>query len=278
MKSKQLQTLMSLLVLAMAGTSQATLNDDQGFEVDTGDWIASSTITRVASGAGTLAVTSATGSYHAELTNLHDGYGYQYFGDGGFSRFGGRDPVYHGDFYQAIDVYIDTAWAQPTPYPSLEAFWIDMSPANTSDTSEYGAEHNFRFRIPGNGTVVVTPDGDLTPVATITSSGWYTFEMTFRKTGPLATDLIATDMSIYDASQALIGSVTKSATSPGGPSPSSVLGGNSYVWISVWQNEFAGDVLAIDNVRTGLIPEPASLLLLGLSGLMLVTRRNHQHI
>jgi hypothetical protein len=30
--------------------------------------------------------------------------------------------------------------------------------------------------------------------------------------------------------------------------------GNGYVWITVWQNGFANDALAIDNVVTGLLP------------------------
>jgi len=53
----------------------------------------------------------------------HDGYG---FGDGGYS-FGGADSVYHGDFYQAIDVYINANWA-PTADTYDPSFWIDMTP------------------------------------------------------------------------------------------------------------------------------------------------------
>jgi hypothetical protein len=43
------------------------------------------------------------------------------------------------------------------------------------------------------------------------------------------------------------------ANSPGGPFASQDLGGNGYVWITLWQNGFAGDLLALDNVQTGLI-------------------------
>ena len=59
------------------------------------------------------------------------------------------------------------------------------------------------------------------------------------------------------ATGTLIGSVAGlPATSPGGPFASSDLRGNEYVWFTVWQNNFAGNVVAIDNVRTGLYPAP----------------------
>src|ERR1700730_4096584 len=100
--------LLALAGLNMAGGNAfAALNNFQGFESNTGDWIASKAITRVASGGGTLHLTASSGNYYAELQNLHDGYQAPGYGDGGYSRYGGSDPVYHGAFYQAIDVYVN---------------------------------------------------------------------------------------------------------------------------------------------------------------------------
>jgi len=242
-----------LVALAVASTlstaAWATLNYFQGFEVNTGDWTVSQGITRVSSGAGALGVPSSSGSYHAEIQNLHDGY-QPSFGDAGYSFYGGSDSVYHGAFYQAIDVYIDVNWALPAPYPSLEAFWIDMTPYH-ANLLNYGAEHNFRIKALG-GSVEVYVDGQIAPIATLATTGWYTFEMTWKR-APALTDPVITDMNVYDSTRALQGTTTVYATSPGGPFASSDLRGNGYVWITLWQNGFGGDVLALDNQRTGLL-------------------------
>ena len=227
-----------------------TLSATEGFEVDTGDWVASQAITRVPSGGGVLGLPSSSGGYHAEIQNQQDGY-LSLFGDAGFSRYGGSDSVYYGDFYQSIDVYIDVEWMLPVPYPSLEAFWIDMTPYH-SDPNNYGAEHNFRVKALGS-SVTVTVDGQTTPIATITESGWYTFMMTYLKAAN-PTEPVITDMNIYDSAGNLVGTARVFATSPGGPFTSSDLRGNGYIWITAWQNGFASDFLAIDNQRTELLP------------------------
>jgi hypothetical protein len=237
--------LLSFAVAGLLGASaSATLNNFQGFETGTGDWVASLAINQVPAGSGTLKLPAASGSYYAELQNLHDDYQTGY-GTGGYSFYGGADPVYHGDFYQAIDVYIDVNWAPA----SSESLWVDMTPYH-ADPNNYGAEHNFRITAL-SGTVTVAVDAQPT-IATITKSGWYTFMMTYRKAANPA-DPVITDMIIYDSSRTVVGNTTVVATSPGGPFASSDLRGNGYVWITVWQNGFAGDVLGIDNVRTGLL-------------------------
>jgi len=245
---KVLMTFAALLILSTVAS--ATFNYFQGFEINTGDWVVSQGITRVPSGGGVLSLPSSSGSYHAEIQNLHDGY-QTYFGDAGYSFYGGSDSVYHGDFYQSIDVYIDVTLAQPIPYPTLEAFWIDMTPYH-ADLLNYGAEHNFRIKALGT-SVEVYVDGQVTPIATLTSSGWYTFLMTWSKAANPA-DPVITDMNVYDANNNLLGTTQVLATSPGGPFASSDLRGNGYVWITLWQNGFGGDLLAIDNQRTGLLP------------------------
>ena len=252
MKNAARILMMLVMLVVMGAIASATLNYFQGFEVDTGDWVASQGITRVPSSGGVLQLQASSGNYYAEIQNLHDGYGYPGYGDGGYSFYGGADPVYHGAFYQAIDVYIDANWT-PAAASYAPSFWIDMTPYH-ADTNNYGAEHNFRLNATGS-SVEVTVDGQGTPMATLTVSGWYTFMMTYKKAANPA-DPVITDMNIYDASLNLVGTTQVYATSPGGPFASSDLGGNGYVWITVWQNGFADDVLGIDNQRTGLLPWP----------------------
>ena len=237
--------------LALTATASATPNYFQGFESNTGDWQASLGISRTPAGGGTLHLAPSGGSYYAELKNLPDGYQSPGFGDGGYSFYGGADSTYHGAFFQAIDVYINAHWAPPPGYPTLPGFWIDMTPYH-ADINNYGAEHNFQITALGSA-VQVSVDGQSTPIATLTNSGWYTFVMTYRR-APLLGDPVITDMSVYAPNHSLMGTTTVTATSPGGPFASADLRGNGYVWITAWQNGFANDVLGLDNQRTGLLP------------------------
>lgn len=106
-------------------------------------------------------------------------------------------------------------------------------------------------------------------LASITTAGWYSFEMAWSK-GLTPTDLIEIDLTVYDSLGTPLGSDTRLAEFPQGthPGQSQYLGGNSYVWFAVWQNGFADDVIAVDNVRTGLtaavVPAPGAVLLAGL--------------
>jgi hypothetical protein len=223
----------------------------QGFETNTGDWVfydGGAQSGRVASGGGILGVSSASGLYHAELVNVHDFYSSGY-GTAGYSYFGGRDRVYQGSFFQSIDVYIDPAW-------SGQGFWIDMAPCDIDKTTLYAAEGNFRLTADGSSVNVQAINSS--NLTTITTAGWYTFEMVWSK-GTNPTDLINMDLNVYDSSSALLGSESFLAIFPQGthPGQSQYLGNNSYVWLKAWQNGFANDVIAIDNVQTGPIPIPA---------------------
>jgi len=257
-----MKKLMMVCALALLTGTAAAAPSFEGFETDIGDWIfydGGAVSGRVASGGGLLGVTSASGLYHAELANLHDAYMAGY-GSGGYSYFGGADPVYQGSFYQAIDVYIDPTW-------SGLGFWIDMSPRGTDDTSLYAAEGNFRLTADGSSVAVQAINGST--LADLTTAGWYSFEMVWSK-GANPTDLINIDLNLYDSSSTLLGTESFLATFPdpdgATAGQSQYLGNNGYVWLSVWQNGFADDVIAIDNVRTGLvrtdvIPAPGALLL-----------------
>jgi hypothetical protein len=249
------------MILAVLPNAATAASSFEGFEAGTGDWFfydGGAASARVASGAGTLGVTSSSGSFHAEVGNLHDSYQGGY-GNGGYSLFGGKDAVYQGAFYQSIDVYIDPTWS------AGNGFWIDMSPADVDGTSLYAAEGN--FRLTGNGSSVDIQAINSSTLSTISTAGWYTFRMEWSK-GTTPTSLINMDLSVFDSSNTLLGSESFLATFPQGthPGESQYLGNNSYVWLTVWENGYAGDVIAIDNVRTGAVPIPSALWLLG-SGL-----------
>ena len=262
----------TVVLIVFSGAASA-LPSFEGFETDTGDWYfydGGAVSGRVASGGGTLGVASANGSYHAELANVHDAYQVGY-GSAGYSYFGGKDSVYQGSFYQSIDVYIDPTW-------SGLGFWIDMSPADIDGSSLYAAEGN--FRLTGDGSSVGVQAINSSTIATISSAGWYTFQIDWAK-GTSDTDLINMNLSVLDSSSNLLGSEAFLATFPQGshPGESQYLGNNSYVWITVWENGFADDVIAIDNVKTGTnsVPEPTTILLfgIGLMGLALFTGKKY---
>ena len=205
-----------------------------------------SNVSVVGTATGLLPTAPASGSNFAVLTNLDDGYQGGY-GDAGFTVLGGSDATYHGTFQQSIDIYINTAWAKPAS--GDEAFWLDMAPY-TFQGANYGGEHNFRFQVDGSGSIGVTVDSGAAPIATITTSGWYTFQMVYYK-APSPTDPALTDANILDSNGRLVGSdVALPATSPGGPLDSADLRGHDYIWLTLWQNGFAGDQLAIDNLST----------------------------
>jgi hypothetical protein len=184
----------------------------------------------------------------------------QGYGSGPYSFFGPGITT-SGSFYQSVAVYINAGWGQAVP-SYAQSFWIDMSPANP-DPNNYGAEHNFRITANGS-SVSASVDGQASPITTITSSGWYTFQMLYRHASNPA-DPLLTDMNIYDlANDALMGTTTVEATSPGGPLASQDVTGSGYVWFTVWPNGFAGDTLDVANVETASIlnpvPEPSTYL------------------
>ncbi len=213
----------------------------QGFEQNTGDW--TPITTRVPSGGGSLHLPAASGNYYAELTNVHDSY-YPGFGGAEYSFFGFTTPQpYPGPFSQSISLYVMADW--PLAIYHGPGIWIDMSPSQP--VNNYGGEHNFRLT-PTGSSVAVTVDGQTSPIVIIATSGWYKFQMTYTK-GAHPTDLVSTDMKVFNSSQNVIGITTVVSNSPGGPLLSQDLGGAGYVWMTVWPNGWANDLLGIDDVR-----------------------------
>jgi len=246
-------------LLIATGSAKALIPHSNGFEApaDTAEWFQTGTvdsITRVPSSGGTLLYPSSGGAFHAEVANSPSDYlpGY---GTSVFTRSGGSVTPYAGDFYVALDIYVDTAtWG-----PVGDGFWLDASPRNAgTGFSDFNAETNFRFEVPALGSVKVSAFtlGGSNVITTLTSSGWYTFVITFRKTGNLTTDPVFSDQMIYSASGMLMGTSSLPTLMA-----SADLGGNSYEhWITVWKDGFANDMIAVDNSRTGFLPFAATLV------------------
>jgi hypothetical protein len=274
-------SLMTAALLAASQQAQALIPYSQGFETDTTGWTVQNgtgsggtlgTITQVPSGGGTLGVASSSGGFHAELTlasKAYDGF----YGSQGFTRFGGNQSTYVGDFYQALDIYVDLATWQPpaSPNPSVAAFILDTSPMDTSGNTEFAAEHNFNLYIPTAGTVNVQAD-NTGVFATITESGWHRFIQTYEaQQGPT----VVSHFYVIDLDDSeLLGSATLGSTML-----SANLGGNAYgFWTTAYQEGFANNLIAIDNIQTGLlpvpgIPEPASMALLAAGSMLMLRRR-----
>jgi len=253
----------------------------QGFETGVGDWNPTldsyqnlvTTTYQVPSGGGYLQLQAASGNYYAEVHNIDNDYcpfingnpncgwgdsGVSFFGYGpGGGQAPASPPPFPGNFSQSIKMYINASW--PQALYDGPGVWIDETPGNFIPTVDYpygnfGAEHNFRLT-PTGTSVEVFVDGQGSPIATITTSGWYNFQFTFQQSancnneGPLA----LTVANVYDPSKNLIGTTTVCGDSPGGPQNSSDLAGPGYVWITVWPDGWANDVLGIDDVEVDLL-------------------------
>ena len=272
----------------------------QGFETDTSGWSteSGSTVTRYASNNNSSPVgpiSAANGGYYAVITNVPDAYQTGY-GVAGYSFYGGASSSYPGPFTQSVSAYVSTGWAAPSA-PGTAAFWIDTVPSDIYGNSIFGGgtynpgtnltqsmENDFAFFVPGNGDVTVAALDDPThhTIATITQSGWYTFAMSVYKT---AGGYTGESMTVYNGGAPMNADGTNSGGLVAGETPQTFtftgdpsydLGGNGYVWFTVWQNGFNGNDMAIDNVQT--TPEPATLSLLALGGLGLLARRRRRKV
>jgi hypothetical protein len=176
-------------------------------------------------------------------------------------------------FQQSVAVYINAGWAAPTP-SYAQSFWIDMAANSSSaDPNNYlGTEHN--FRLTANGSAVsVSVDGQASPISTITTSGWYDFQMTYGP-GANGTDPVVTDMNIYSLDgtgnpNALIGTTTVLGNSDGEVTTGNDLSGSGYLWFTVWANGSADDTLDVANVEASPVPEPSVVALAGIGSLVL---------
>lgn len=197
-------------------------------------------VTRVAS--GTNGITSASGSWHAVAAQNTGSLGQ-------FTRLGGYSnsfPV--GGYTTSIDVYLDMSVADGT-----NDLRFDWSSAISKPDGTH--RRDFIFNVgtdpTTSGQFVMsasnnTPGWPANPGRdpfTVSTSGWYTFQHTFRDAG---SGVLAVDMRVLDASNTTLHMWTLSDPTD---IIGSTVGGNRYGWLAA--NAFP--TLALDNItRSGI--------------------------
>lgn len=254
-----------VLMLGMTPAASATTVFDQGFETDTAGWLGDGnpatwpwgTITRVASGGGTLGVTSASGSFHAEVETSSVG------GSGASTRFGGYSSVWPGGFSQSLDIYIDPSqgvvgdgWFLDNALYSNTGSWLEAGGVGAEKTAA------------GVWSLAADWDGASYPGGGIDISvaGWYTIVSEWTEEGTK----VGRNTYIYDSG----GTEIYSATLQSGQQDLADAGGWGYGWVGR-SSAPAGFTLAIDNSLLTTVPEPGTAMLIGmgLAGLGVVRRR-----
>jgi hypothetical protein len=259
------------LALAVATTASAGTVWDQGFETDAAGWLDDDdfagfgNIDQVASGGGTLGLTSASGSGHAEVQQVGP------VGDesGPFSRFDGYRSSWPGGMTASIDIYLDTQWGVG------EGFDYSVA-ANGSDGNHL---RDFIFHVTqdtstgdllvaGSNNTNFDPREDLETLnhIVIVADGWYTFEHVFYDAGD---GTLAVDMNLRASDGTLLFTETRNAASD---VIATVVGGNRYSWFT---NVDIASGIAVDNHTLTIVPEPSSALLAALSlfGVRFAVRR-----
>lgn len=248
----------------------------QGFEVDTDGWVdfAAGTVNREPSGFTNQyasGVASAEGDFHARLRTTQAGGCALPFSQGTscggpFNRWGKAvtaNPDFPaGGYVTEVDVYLDVDWAGDNPDWRFDfssainnsdgnhlrdfAFNAGTNPGGGAEWIVGASTNAFRSNsFPSNPcpSPSAAPNECRAPV-TITVSGWYTFQHTFRDEG----GVLAVDMKILDGSGAELASWTIFAD------PMAGVGGDRYGWFA---NQEIHN-LAIDNSgKRGLVVAPA---------------------
>jgi len=220
-------------------------------------------ITVVTSGGGALHYTAAAGNTYAEITNS-DNVGGPQQGYGGYTAFGGTGGVTPNGFGQSFDLYVDLSRWTTTQIPGANLV-ISTHPWDAVANAQSADLVNFAFTASNTGVLVQSVAS--TNLATITQSGWYQFTMTFV---PGASGFVESDVTVSDLQNNVLG--TAHYVPPVGSTLANArIGGAGYMIVGPWQTGFAGDVIAIDNVQTYLIPEPTIVGAVG--GLLALIRR-----
>ncbi len=212
---------------------------DSGTDPSTTGWIDGGGyghIVIAASGDNGIDTKSGTGNY-ALITQ--DG---PVGGESGpFTRFDGYRTDFFAGFTSSVDIYLDTGWAAGSGF--------DYSVAVTNQSGAH--LRDFIFHVTqdtstGDLLIGTSNNTNFDPIenlesgvhGTVASTGWYTFEQTFRDDG---TGHLAVDFVVRDAN----GVAVFSQTINSGDSIASVVGGNRYGWFT--NVDIAGGI-AIDNV------------------------------
>jgi hypothetical protein len=266
--TKYLLAGLSICSLLVTGVAAATpSNFSEGFETDVASWsVFGPSFTPVRVSSATSGITSSEGSFHAVLNP--GAIGTTTNAATSFGAYTDTFPV--GGYVTSLDIYLDPAAiatndsrfnyivaSSNSAGAHLRDFAFVLGGYTDADLTGPGAGSD-RFIINGqnnSGRSSSFPkDPSKDPVA-VTATGWYTFEHQFYDNG----GVLAVDLNLYDPSDVLVNSWTLSTPTDLIPT---VVGGNRYGWVS--GNELP--LLAIDaSSLTLAVPEPASMMLLGMS-------------
>jgi hypothetical protein len=239
-------------LLSAGADARAATIFSQDFETNSAGWFGASaggSIARVPSGGGVLGVTSADGSFHGEVTTGAAN------GSGSFTNFGGYSTVWPvGGFTQSLDIYIDPAaggigdrWFLDNAIQQDTGGWLEAGGVGAEKTG--AAEWSLVADYDGAGY----PGGGIQ----ITTAGWYTIESEWVEIG----FEVQRKTRIYNS----IGGLLYDDTSLPPFQDLADVGGWMYGWVGLSSGSASnGFTLAIDNSGLTAVPEPGTLMLLGL--------------
>ncbi|QKK10002.1 MAG: hypothetical protein HND58_18825 [Planctomycetota bacterium] len=245
---------------------------EQGFETDTAGWFDNSNgwngqVNRVASGGGTLGLTSASGGFHAEFSEAGDG-------TSGFTRFDGYRSVFGAGFTAENKVYLDTGLAGGAGFDYTVAA-NDQSGSHLQDFIFHVSKDisTGKLLVAGDNNSYGSPRQDIETAYSnyleVTASGWYTMQHVFRDAG----GVLEVDMNLIDAGGTVLFTETRRDN---GNLIATVVGGNRYGWFPFISNMTVG----VDDTTLTLaiipLPSAAGLALVGLG--LVGTRRTRSVI
>ena len=253
------------IALILSNIVSAGILETQGFETDISGWGpygGSSTVTRVAS--GTNGITSSSGDYHAEIfmdgsvhmTATANGGGYTYPGGGVHLLPGFEKAIY------SVDVYLD-----PSTYVNGDQWDMQVSMSINGDgvTTDNGYK-TFSFVCKmADGTLTLGRNSGTPSPIIVSEAGWYTMSTEWTET---ANGLVDYNYIYHNGTQYEVGVGVNNVNLTGASYDT------GYQWLFGYDDK--DHTVAIDNATfevTGVVPEPATLALLGLGGLLLRKRK-----
>ncbi len=273
------------LYACFVSVAAATQIYSNGFETDVLGWNPTR-VDRVAS--GTNGVPSAAGSFHAQYNNAGSGAAFTGWGattvpaDGYNFGAGNNVGVPFQQYTTSVDVYLDmeAGMANDTRFDFTSAingsdgsfrrdFVFNAGFYDSTDVEGPGAGTNrFIFTASNNaGRANSFPKNPARDPVSVDQTGWYTLMHEFRDNG---LGILEVELSLLDSASTLVNSwlLTDSTDVI-----DVTVGGNRYGWFA--SNELG--VLAFDNASMSVVPEPGSVVLLGLAmGSCFVVRRRRR--
>jgi hypothetical protein len=203
--------------------------------VDWNDY--NSHVTRQAS--GTDGIISSGGTAHAVIDSTVPAAGPTYLNSGAFSRLGGYIILFGTGYRVALDVYVNLSDPAVVNATANSGYAWDLSAASSTQTGGYLRDFIFHAAAyDASGVVIGASNGSSDDAsnrgpdlrsgnhATLTASGWYTFEWIFRD----ASNALAVDLNVRDNGGNLL--FTQTLSDPG-DLISTVAGGHRYLWYTL---------------------------------------------